>query len=153
MFSSDVAARGVDWPNVTAVIQVGLPSSGEQYIHRLGRTARAGAAGHGILILTPAEKFFLNKGEMRDLPLQELNKESFSDLSSDKAIIEEALSKVSDETKGQAYAASLGYYKASLKDLKWNAETLVAEMNMYAIQALLFSGGDGSIPPTMAKSE
>ena len=38
--SSDVTARGVDFPGVTQVIQVGLPASGEQYIHRLGRTAR-----------------------------------------------------------------------------------------------------------------
>ncbi|KAI8855106.1 P-loop containing nucleoside triphosphate hydrolase protein [Chytridium lagenaria] len=39
MFSSDVSARGMDFPNVTAVLQVGLPSSREQYVHRLGRTA------------------------------------------------------------------------------------------------------------------
>jgi ATP-dependent RNA helicase MSS116 len=38
--SSDVTARGVDFPGVTQVIQVGLPANGEQYIHRLGRTAR-----------------------------------------------------------------------------------------------------------------
>lgn len=38
--SSDVTARGVDFPGVTHVFQVGLPASGEQYIHRLGRTAR-----------------------------------------------------------------------------------------------------------------
>lgn len=38
--SSDVTARGVDFPNVTQVIQVGLPQNSDQYIHRLGRTAR-----------------------------------------------------------------------------------------------------------------
>ena len=41
MFSSDVSARGMDYPDVTAVIQVGMPSDKAQYIHRLGRTARA----------------------------------------------------------------------------------------------------------------
>ncbi|KAK6342389.1 hypothetical protein TWF718_007790 [Orbilia javanica] len=40
LFSSDVTARGMDFPNVTHVIQVGVPSSREQYIHRIGRTAR-----------------------------------------------------------------------------------------------------------------
>ena len=34
MFSSDVSARGVDYPDVTHVLQFGLPSSPEQYIHR-----------------------------------------------------------------------------------------------------------------------
>src|SRR6266446_6876693 len=52
------------------VMQVGLPASSEQYIHRLGRTARAGAAGRGILILSPEEQFFLNTPEIRSLPLR-----------------------------------------------------------------------------------
>jgi ATP-dependent RNA helicase MSS116 len=45
MFSSDVSARGMDYPNITTVIQVGLPSDKAQYVHRLGRTARAGKGG------------------------------------------------------------------------------------------------------------
>lgn len=42
LFTSDVSARGMDYPDVTAVFQVGAPSESAQYIHRLGRTARAG---------------------------------------------------------------------------------------------------------------
>ena len=42
LFTSDVSARGMDYPDVTAVVQVGLPSDRAQYVHRLGRTARAG---------------------------------------------------------------------------------------------------------------
>lgn len=41
---------------VSNFFQVGLPSSREQYIHRLGRTARAGKQGHGIILLAPFEK-------------------------------------------------------------------------------------------------
>ncbi|CAJ0765984.1 24419_t:CDS:2, partial [Entrophospora sp. SA101] len=40
-----VSARGVDYPGVTLVLQIGAPSSREQYIHRLGRTGRAGKEG------------------------------------------------------------------------------------------------------------
>ena len=47
LFTSDVSARGMDYPDVTAVVQVGLPSDKAQYVHRLGRTARAGKAGGG----------------------------------------------------------------------------------------------------------
>ena len=42
MFTSDVSARGMDYPDVTSVIQVGQPADKAQYVHRLGRTARAG---------------------------------------------------------------------------------------------------------------
>ncbi|KAF2968533.1 hypothetical protein GQX73_g5059 [Xylaria multiplex] len=55
LFSSDVTARGMDFPNVTDVIQVGLPPDREQYIHRVGRTGRAGNSGKGWLILSNEE--------------------------------------------------------------------------------------------------
>ncbi|KAI1327148.1 DEAD-domain-containing protein [Xylariaceae sp. FL0255] len=55
LFSSDVTARGMDFPNVTHVIQVGLPPDREQYIHRVGRTGRAGNSGQGWLILAEPE--------------------------------------------------------------------------------------------------
>lgn len=51
LMSSDVTARGMDFPGVTHVIQVGLPNDREVYIHRLGRTARAGQEGEGWLII------------------------------------------------------------------------------------------------------
>lgn len=50
-----------------ADLQVGIPSSREQYIHRLGRTARAGRTGRGLLVLMPEEQHFLRqlRGECR----------------------------------------------------------------------------------------
>jgi ATP-dependent RNA helicase MSS116 len=61
LFTSDVSARGVDYPNVSHVIQFGLPDSREQYIHRLGRTGRAGRAGRGWLVLADYERTFLKE--------------------------------------------------------------------------------------------
>ena len=61
MFSSDVSARGVDYPDVTHVVQIGAPSNTEQYVHRLGRTGRAGKKGQGVLILTPFEEHFIQQ--------------------------------------------------------------------------------------------
>ncbi|KAJ5131365.1 uncharacterized protein N7515_007404 [Penicillium bovifimosum] len=55
LFSSDVTARGMDFPDVTHVIQVGVPREYETYIHRLGRTGRAGKEGEGWI--------FIHKGE------------------------------------------------------------------------------------------
>ncbi|KAF2193789.1 DEAD-domain-containing protein [Zopfia rhizophila CBS 207.26] len=68
LFSSDVTARGMDFPNVTHVIQVGLPRDRDSYIHRLGRTARAGKEGEGWLFLSPAEEHEVRR-RLRQLPL------------------------------------------------------------------------------------
>ncbi|KAF7870209.1 uncharacterized protein EAF02_009399 [Botrytis sinoallii] len=55
MLSSDVTARGMDFPNVTHVIQVGIPRDRDTYIHRVGRTGRGGKEGEGWLLLTKSE--------------------------------------------------------------------------------------------------
>ena len=57
LITSDVSARGVDYPNVTRVIQVGVPASGDQYVHRVGRTGRgSNTSGRGDLVLLPFEE-------------------------------------------------------------------------------------------------
>lgn len=55
LISSDVTARGMDFPNVTHVIQFGVPPTREQYIHRLGRTGRANKSGQGWIIIRKEE--------------------------------------------------------------------------------------------------
>ena len=55
LISSDVTARGMDFPNVTHVIQFGVPPSRDQYIHRLGRTGRADRSGQGWIIVRKDE--------------------------------------------------------------------------------------------------
>ncbi|KAJ4295488.1 hypothetical protein N0V90_007501 [Kalmusia sp. IMI 367209] len=69
LLSSDVTARGMDFPNVTHVIQIGLPRDRESYIHRLGRTARAGKEGEGYLLVTPYERHEVRR-RLKSLPLQ-----------------------------------------------------------------------------------
>ncbi|KAI5309185.1 hypothetical protein KEM55_003853 [Ascosphaera atra] len=70
LFSSDVTARGMDFPNVTHVIQVGLPRDRETYIHRLGRTARANKKGEGWILVHDAEMSDL-RSKLAKLPLKE----------------------------------------------------------------------------------
>lgn len=53
LISSDVTARGMDFPNVTHVIQVDTPRAREDYVHRLGRTGRQEKNGEGWLLLPP----------------------------------------------------------------------------------------------------
>lgn len=60
LFSSDVTARGMDFPDVSHIIQIGLPKSSDDYVHRLGRTGRAGKNGEGWLILNEDERREIN---------------------------------------------------------------------------------------------
>jgi superfamily II DNA/RNA helicase len=57
----------MDYEDVTFVLQVGRASDREQYIHRLGRTARAGKEGYGLLLLAPHDESFL--AALHDLPI------------------------------------------------------------------------------------
>jgi ATP-dependent RNA helicase MSS116 len=71
LVTSDVSARGIDYPGVTRVIQVGSPRSTEQYIHRVGRTGRAGKGGRADLLLLPLEQNFA-RYQLSDMPMKEL---------------------------------------------------------------------------------
>jgi len=55
LVTTDLAARGLDVPNIRYIIHYHLPSTGEVYIHRNGRTARMDASGTAILIIGPDE--------------------------------------------------------------------------------------------------
>ncbi|CAG8765067.1 18653_t:CDS:2, partial [Racocetra persica] len=55
LFCTDVAARGLDLPNVAKIIQYDPPTDLKDYVHRVGRTARLGKQGDAILFLLPSE--------------------------------------------------------------------------------------------------
>ena len=55
LIASDVAARGLDIPDVSHVLNYDVPIHPEDYIHRIGRTGRAGKKGHAITIATPGD--------------------------------------------------------------------------------------------------
>lgn len=56
LVATDIAARGIDVKNIELVLNYDLPQSSEDYVHRIGRTARAGGAGHAISFATPDQK-------------------------------------------------------------------------------------------------
>ncbi len=55
LVATDVAARGIDIDNLTHVINYALPQDPESYVHRIGRTGRAGKKGIAITLITPSE--------------------------------------------------------------------------------------------------
>ena len=63
LVATDVAARGIDIPAISHVINFDLPESEEDYVHRIGRTGRAGATGIALSFATPKEMGFVRQIE------------------------------------------------------------------------------------------
>ena len=71
LLCTDVAARGLDIPEVDWIVQFDPPDDPKEYIHRVGRTARAGGRGHALLFLLPEELGFLRYLKHAKVPLNE----------------------------------------------------------------------------------
>ncbi|XP_039288781.1 probable ATP-dependent RNA helicase DDX31 [Nilaparvata lugens] len=71
LFCTDVAARGLDLPNVEWIVQYTAPTTPSDYVHRVGRTARAGLAGSALIFLAPSELPFIALLEHKNIKLME----------------------------------------------------------------------------------
>ncbi|CAD0018488.1 unnamed protein product [Aureobasidium pullulans] len=121
LVSSDVTARGMDFPNVTHVIQVGMPRDRETYIHRIGRTARAGKEGQGWLLSPMIEAQEVPR-KLNNLPLQKdtslatasVDMTREADVPKSAATIlaqvAESYNRVPKQLKADAYKAYIGTY-------------------------------------------
>ncbi|KAM7415496.1 hypothetical protein PAMA_017822 [Pampus argenteus] len=72
LLCTDVAARGLDLPQVTWIIQYTPPTAAAEYVHRVGRTARIGGQGSSLLFLTPAETAFITELANHNISLSEM---------------------------------------------------------------------------------
>jgi len=142
LFTSDVSARGVDYPGVSQVLQFGMPDNRQQYIHRLGRTGRAGAEGKGLLVLGPFEGHFLQELKGLDIPENEqlrslLNAPIDTDVQD---MFTAATERIRDNKNRQkpataAYQAFLGFYLGKMKVMRMRSkDQLVAVANDIAGQ-------------------
>jgi ATP-dependent RNA helicase MSS116 len=179
LFTTDVSARGVDYPNVTHVIQFGSAENRETYIHRLGRTGRAGKVGRGIIICGTLgeEKQFVHR-ELKGLTVRNdsryqklLNGEVV--VTDDKAVLNacikrkeintERLNKImtgigsgSDTTLqkmgNNVYRSLLGYNMTKMSNLGVRSkEEVVQYVNSCAVQ-LGYSRGMPRISPKVAQT-
>ena len=74
LFSTDIAARGLDFAAVDWVIQMDCPEDADTYIHRVGRTARYEREGRAVLFLDPGEEQgMLKRLEQKKVPIEKIN--------------------------------------------------------------------------------
>jgi ATP-dependent RNA helicase MSS116 len=113
--TTDVSARGVDYPGVTLVLQIGVPSSREQYIHRIGRTGRADNKGEAILVLSPYEEKFLKT--VNDLPIRK-NLDVVLSTNRNTQLVETIMRAIKSVQKNLSYKAFIGMFGFHLSHLK-----------------------------------
>ena len=122
LLSSDVTARGMDFPDVTHVIQVGIPPNREQYIHRLGRTARAGKEGEGWIFLNEIEQteaiqrlrgINLTKDDTLQIPKMDLTRPADVPAYAGRilSMYQNAIKSVPMAEKAKVYLAQFGTYQ------------------------------------------
>lgn len=96
LVTTDVAARGLNMDNVGLVINFDVPNVPESYIHRIGRTGRAGAHGKAIMFVSDKEiPLFLNIEKTNRIKIQKSDKEGVHD--NDKKYIHIRLDRSTDK--------------------------------------------------------
>ena len=111
LITTDLAARGIDIPDVDWIIQFDPPQWSDQFIHRIGRTARAGRSGSSLILLTAAEEpyvaYLQNKHvEITELPTQYTPLEIKNKIQDAMMLDRELIDRSSD-----AFVSFLRYYK------------------------------------------
>lgn len=152
LFTTDVSARGIDYPNVTAVVQVGAAPNRETYIHRLGRTARAGQSGVGVVLFMEGEASasspFGDLDIKLDTKIQRLLEAEYGNSMVDEELVAlrrsigQGKAKRLEQHAAAAYVGLFSFYTQHFHVLGLDSSMVVRLVNSFAEQA-----GLTTLPP------
>ncbi|CAH1426326.1 unnamed protein product [Lactuca virosa] len=135
LVATDVASRGLDIPNVDLVIHYELPNDPETFVHRSGRTGRAGKVGNAILMFTNSQRRTVKSLE-RDVGCH------FEFVSPP------AVEDVLESSAQQVVATLAGVHRESIEFFTPTAEKLIEEQGASALAAALAQLSGFSKPPS-----
>jgi ATP-dependent RNA helicase DeaD len=123
LVATDVAARGLDIPRISHVINYDIPFDTEAYVHRIGRTGRAGRTGEAILFVANRERRMLQSIERATRqPIQVMN------LPSEKDINAQRVGKFKERIDEALKLEDLDFYRQLLTDYQESTETPAIEI-------------------------
>jgi ATP-dependent RNA helicase MSS116 len=164
LVTSDVSARGVDYPGVSRVIQMGVPQSGDMYVHRVGRTGRGdNKTGRGDLVLCSWEMGFV-KSQLRSMPLKPLTMSVLQEQTRELAIAKDTetatpgkepiysqrlaeiepicrtiSSGVDEQTAHETFMAQIGFYIGRVGEMGLNKDEVVSGLQAWTQEVFSLS--------------
>ena len=125
LICTDVGARGMDFPNVAEVLQLGVPSELANYIHRIGRTARSGKEGKSTIFICKDELPFIETLEER----KNIIIKNKLDYKRNEKIAEEFASKIDDTYElSDTLMSLISFYRSVVKEYGFNTRKLLPQL-------------------------
>ncbi|WP_456418049.1 DEAD/DEAH box helicase [Thiolapillus sp.] len=149
LVATDVAARGLDVERISHVLNYDIPYDTESYVHRIGRTGRAGRKGEAILFVAPKERRLLRAIEKATShPIEQMHMPSTSDIN------DKRVAKFKQRILDTLATEDLGIYEDVLEELR--KENDLDPMQVASALALLAQGSDPLLikdPPRKPKTQ
>jgi len=146
LIATDVAARGLDVQRISHVINYDIPYDTESYVHRIGRTGRAGREGEAILFVAPREKRMLSSIERATR-----KKIEPMELPSTKVINEKRVGRFKDKISETVAGGDLAFFEKLLTD--YQQEHDVSTVTVAAALAKLLQGDEPMLIEKSAKRQ
>jgi ATP-dependent RNA helicase DeaD len=135
LVATDVAARGLDVERLSHVLNYDIPYDTESYVHRIGRTGRAGRKGEAILFVAPRERRLLRAIEKAtSQPIEQMHMPSTADIN------DRRVARFKQRILDTLTTADLGLYEEILADLRQEQD--IDPMALASALALLAQGSD-----------
>jgi ATP-dependent RNA helicase DeaD len=133
LVATDVAARGLDVDRISHVVNYDIPTDTESYVHRIGRTGRAGRTGDAISFVTPRERYLLKHIEKATRhPLTQMQLPTVDDVNTTR------LARFDDQITAALGSAQVGFFRDVVSH--YVNEHDVPEVDVAAALAVVLQG-------------